>query len=985
MKQPDSQLIPDPETGKPLYGVGAGTVGAFLEAYYPEAQKLIRIASGYFRLAGYKIGRSYLPDPHRIQFHILVGPGEGGYSQLSVREEIEKELANGEGVYYPIVKEIVRRMEKGEFIIRDAREMKLPYHCKFYICDQTVLCHGSGNYTGYGLLHQHEQASATRDSVAIKAFSDWFDEASNTATDLVEPLLKVLRDWLNLVPPFHAYLKILAALDILFDLDTKPGLVRPVYYQKRVIARAIEHIKEHRAAVIIAATGLGKTIIGSELVYQLMRHEIGHKVILIAPPGVHVDWQKHLSVRGFPVEPVSTDLLFRNSSNRRYHKAYKMDQLLREADAQTTILIDEAHAYRNQLKAYWQKHIKKREKARGSVAVDRIRPVVNDQKATIVLLTATPYGTNPKNTESLLEFLPNSPINQDMSEWSRRKAPTLDDFTKFPFVTSLGLQQVLKLARDRGDIDNGRVFVQFDKQRRYLPETVHLRRVNYTLPFFDHLREAFDKRLFSQEKLSYPDGYIEEKDGYGTRVVDTTDSQFITAWLGSPLAVAECITKNLFTLSLQDKQAQVSPTPLFPNYRPSANGHSKTTFPAKEDQEKRGYQLDMKIGWSQRFEGLNSLKKKLARMSRDDKANKLLDLLEIHVVKGGDKAILFVERHATAIYIDNFLRQYGGAKLRVGCMVHVSEAGYSLREPKYRNDLLDEFSPNSRDVEPKPTDPLNVLICTDANGIGVNLQDANVIVNYDPADSADILFQRAGRIIRFTDNPHREIYLYTFKPTVDHPLPSKACNKIEAVYENMQKHHNRSKKTFGLSILPESDETIIDLNNPDQEAEFIGSFHLATDSSLGDPLFHHTAIYEQHRDLISTIRDGFYSSMVYKEKEPRVVVLLKESTKKPDILLYNLATNVFESTENPVSILKLVACKPTQDNAPVSVGKVERATQRAVDLWRKQRSIAEETTTIFGLYLMPKSKDPFSTELLRDFIQFMKKHKTKEEEKRIGK
>ena len=393
----------------------------------------------------------------------------------------------------------------------------------------------------------------------------------------------------------------------------------------------------------------------------------------------------------------------------------------------------------------------------------------------------------------------------------------------------------------------------------------------------------------------------------------------------------------------------------------------------------------MKVSWHQRFERLSSLKKKLAKLSRDDKANQLLNLLNTHVVEGGDKAILFVERHATAIYIDNFLRQYGGDKLKVGCMVHVGEGSYSLKEQGPRNELLDQFSPNSRGVEPKPAHPLNVLICTDANGIGVNLQDANVVVNYDPADSADILFQRAGRIIRFTDNSHRKIYLYTFKPMIDHPLPSKACRKIEAVYDNMLKHHNRSKKTFGLSILPESDETVVDLNNPDQEAEFIGSFHLATDSSLEDPLFHHAALYDQHRELISTIRDGFYSSMVYKEKEPRVVVLLREGTKKSDILLYNLTTNTFEPTENPVAVLKLVACKPTQDNAPVSLGKVEQAAQRAVDLWRKQRSIVEETTTILGLYLIPKSKAPFTTDLLRDFIQFKKKRKKKKGKKRRAK
>lgn len=60
MNQPKSRLIPDPETGKPLYGVGAGTLGEFLEAYYPEARQQIRIATGYFRLAGYTLGRRYL-------------------------------------------------------------------------------------------------------------------------------------------------------------------------------------------------------------------------------------------------------------------------------------------------------------------------------------------------------------------------------------------------------------------------------------------------------------------------------------------------------------------------------------------------------------------------------------------------------------------------------------------------------------------------------------------------------------------------------------------------------------------------------------------------------------------------------------------------------------------------------------------------------------------------------------------------------------
>lgn len=242
MNQPKSRLVTKPETNEPLWGVGSGTVETFLKAYYPEADELIRVASAYFTVEGYNLGRSYLPSDSTVKFRILVGRNEGDRPQLAILNEVEKELKSRKGIYAPIVRDLVRRIENKEFIIHSAREMEVRYHCKFYVCDGHVLVHGSGNYTRYGLQSQHEQASATRDPTAIKELTDWFEEATHTAKDLTLPLLETLKEWLRLEKPFHAYLKFLAALDIFFDRENVPDLLLPVYYQKSVIARAIDQI-----------------------------------------------------------------------------------------------------------------------------------------------------------------------------------------------------------------------------------------------------------------------------------------------------------------------------------------------------------------------------------------------------------------------------------------------------------------------------------------------------------------------------------------------------------------------------------------------------------------------------------------------------------------------------------------------------------------------------------------------------------------------
>ncbi|MBO0932098.1 helicase-related protein [Fibrella aquatilis] len=987
MDQPQPRLIPDPETGKPLYGVGAGTVGMFLAAYYPEAQKMIRVATGYFRLAGYTVGRCYLrSDQSSVQFRILVGPKEGDNARLAVRDEIKAELDKGKktGYYTPLVREVIRRIYAKEFIIYDARAMDVAYHCKFYICDHTVLCHGSGNYTVYGLLTQHEQASATRDPAVIDEFVDWFDQAAETAQDVTKPILQVLEEWLKLAPPFHAYLKFLTAFDIFFNRDDVPGLCRPVYYQQWIIARAIQDCREHRASIVLAATGLGKTIIGAELVFLLKHTKVIQNLILIAPSAVHAEWKKHLKHRGFHDELFSNSLLFISPSERAYHKIFQLDQCLSEASDKTLILIDEAHTYRNQDRSDWQKNHKKyrreadREKARGGVALDRIRPLVEEKKAIIVLLTATPYGTNPGNIESLLRFLPEALSNSTTDTPKKRKGMPLNELTQLAFVNSLGLRQVLTLARERGDVINNRVFIQFGPQRHFMPELVYLRRISYELVEFEDLRLAYDVGLFAQDVPNIADGFDEKREGYRSFGINAANSHFIMSWLGSPPAIVQCLAKNLLTLGKRDDQAKSEPPPLFPDYQRYSEADLEA-FPTEDDGKPYGVLMkeDIKI----RRLKLQPILRLLEQKKQDDKVQKLLELLKKHVSGHKEKVIVFVERHATALFVTDFLA--AESSFSVECMVvRQGRDGYALKDADKRGEIMDNFSPVSRGTK-KVTFSVDVLICTDANGIGVNLQDANVVVNYDPADSADILFQRAGRVLRFTADPTRKVHVYTFEPTHKN-ASSSACQKIDATFKNMREHHGRSKTTFGLSILPESDEEIIDLTNPEQEAAFAGSFNVADDGTIHDPLARHTALLDKHRELAQSLTDSLYSAMVYKSRESRIAVLIEQGTER-QIILYNLRSRTFEHENDPVSIIDLIACQDGTDNAPIDMNTVERSTKQAVGKWLTSTGKPSDDLRILcGFYLAPRWKKTFATELLAKFIQARKKHH-KSKKRRIKK
>lgn len=119
---------------------------------------------------------------------------------------------------------------------------------------------------------------------------------------------------------------------------------------------------------------------------------------------------------------------------------------------------------------------------------------------------------------------------------------------------------------------------------------------------------------------------------------------------------------------------------------------------------------------------------------------------------GKDKVLVFTQFADTARYLAREARKAG--------VSHVAVATGASADPYA---LACRFSPRSNGKVISKADEVRVLICTDVLSEGQNLQDSNVVVNFDLPWAIIRLIQRAGRVDRIGQRAE-EIYCYSFLP-----------------------------------------------------------------------------------------------------------------------------------------------------------------------------------------------------------------------------
>lgn len=484
------------EQGRPTLAVGPGAGLLMAEHCLPQARETIRLASVYFSLTGYGLTRDLMTGGATLR--VFIGQRDGPQAQRAVLQEILADLGQCEQTLAAAIAELVERMESGRFFIREARRYLTDYgyHCKFYTMDGRTGWHGSTNFSLRGLKLSAEQASLLTEPAQLALLNAWFDEVAAQGYDLLAELLAQLQAWLQMATPFEVYLKALAALRQVEEPLRRPQADLPTHYQQLLISRALRQLIEYGGALVVAATGLGKTVLGAEIAALCRARGLVRRFVVLGPAGaVRKEWERHLCEdRDLNVKYFSLDTLFQRDSDNEDHQVARLRHHLRTADEHTLILIDEVHTYRNQwLREAVQTH--------SSRVFERLVPAVRQQGARVLLLTATVYGTDFGNLRSLLRLLPlrPGPAGQPRREWEAR---TATQFAALPIVTVLSIPHVLQFARERGDVDeDGRVFVEFNNRRCYLPPELYLYKLRYELPAQAAMQQALDEGRFDSTTL----------------------------------------------------------------------------------------------------------------------------------------------------------------------------------------------------------------------------------------------------------------------------------------------------------------------------------------------------------------------------------------------------------------------------------------------------------------------------------------------------
>lgn len=705
----------------------------YITKWLEKANKKIRIATGFFTIKGWNLVRRYTTGK---QTYLLVGlddPGEQR-ARMALIQEIMRDLRTGlDRDRRQSVRDLIEKIESNQFGIVDARAKD--HHNKLYICDEKAAIQTSSNLTGKGLREQVEGGNVITDKIEVLALVKEFDDYFADAKDLTQELLEILLKWLQFATPWDIYLKTMLALENIQPPKTRYSK-KPVSYQIDMIAQTLRQIKNFDGSMLVASTGLGKTVVAVHVALHLRDDDLIDNVMVIGPKAVRSNWQKEMRDAGLSCDYFVRQT-FDKENAKQDHALELFEDIVEDIENQRWLLIiDESQDFRNRHKKDLF-NMKKKPKER--LAFIRLRELVKRGNAKVLLLTGSPYAKDIENINNQLYLLPHTCENKphkldyflenlpeynhlfteerkDINAWCINN---IDEFINLSVASQLTTPHV---ARYYGQKEQSEIYINFGDEKRYVPNVI-LHSINFPLILQKELTEAIVKGYFN---LNFKNSMF--KDLFNRLVK--------ISWASSPL-------------SLQGVLESIADTP---------NG----------DNSYQLGKLEFIVSRKDRENFLKPIINKLKQLNQnpDIKIRALSTIIKDEVLGNQQKAIIFCERRATVVYLSNHL-QSSFPSLKIAFTIEQSEdeQKYQMKDSREIEELIKQFAPHSNKSIDKYTENYDIFISTDAHGVGVNMQDASVVINYDIDWTPIGPVQRAGRILRFWHLP-RIVHIYTFVPTL---------------------------------------------------------------------------------------------------------------------------------------------------------------------------------------------------------------------------
>lgn len=915
---------------------GQNAIFLFKENFQRPA-KLMRASTGYFSFKGWSLLRKFLQCG---EVRILIGFDENS-EQIIRKKAVAIIMADlqrwHDAERRDVIRAVVASMESDTFTVfhnDQIEDLNLrggeKDHTKVYILDDDIVLAGSANLTYSGLRTNRENLTVILESDRQRTYIDGFESGwtSSNAYDITAEILALLKKWLDLVDPYDIYLKSVATLmPPRKEYPVKPSYKYPNTYQEDVANQMERQLEQYNGCILIASTGLGKTIMATEVTLRLFRKELIDSLIVFAPVATHTDWRRTVSAANVPLQVFTRNLLDIPETTGS-DALEEMLIALDESDEKTVIIVDEAQYFANRYAQPKSNRKKKYERE----SYKRIKRVVQENGAYIILMTATPFVKQARDINNQLSLLPHTGNLGSMNHRGQLRLLLLDDdeettdwfvpdndhffesFVKLPVSTLITTAYVGKHYCTRTDEGE---YLDFPDKRRWLPRVEHYR-VRIPFAFEDEMDVIFKKKILEHRTFRFRD-----RDFNVRTSRKTVTQRVITAWSSSLDSLRRILEKA------------------------STDAWDKTV-PFNYLREEREVHLAPLIQ-----------KLKRSKPKDDLKLGALVKILE-SAVGESRKIIIFVESLPTAGYLEERLQHYGWRVVST-IAYDKTEDTYKTKSKQKAQRILNHFAPIANADKIRNADDVkgsDILITSDAFGAGVNLQDASVVINYDLAWTADMIIQRAGRVMRFWDDP-RTVKVYTFMPDAS---PDKGGSAVQKTIERVQRLQQRTGEAVKFSeyfFLADENGKSTSFGDLSQVMiEPLGTITPDTVEKMHEvsPMLDRRAELRYHTARLGQLNDDIISALEMPDITAPQLFMLIRVENRPVLVLYDIETKRLIPKRDD-QILDLIHCKPDDPTALVDADLIEQQAEACIRLWCKEKKIElDEVERICTMLLIQKGK-----------------------------
>ena len=610
-------------------------------------------------------------------------------------------------------------------------------------------------------------------------------------------------------------------------------------FQKHGAITAINRLQKHNGCIVADSVGLGKTWTALAVIrFFELRNE---KVLVLCPKRLEQNWVRYTSRAAYRNNPFDEarfgyTVLAHTDLSRYEGRAGDIDLAQFNWGAFDLIVIDESHNFRNEGRDRTDEAGNILRRSRYNRLLEEA--VKGGVRTKVLMLSASPVNTSLHDLRNQIHlmtekrqdaFAENLGIGnlqamfnnaqREFLSWENKRRSKAKAATKEGLLEQLGadflsLLGTVTIARSRQHIR--RYYPQVEKRiggfpERAKPENLHPLTDSEGKLSYDDLHERIgkiglaiympseylkDKSELQEEKEKFR---FNQRDREGfligmmrVNLLKRLESSAHAFWLtlGRILEKIEALEERIAAWRKSKQNASA-------DFLPNADEEDEEFSVGK----KRRYLLDeLEVDrWQADIDKDRQVLAELHALAERVDAKRDVKLAELKrelkrkvetAPKNKDglpnrKALVFTTFADTARYLYDHLKDWAKNELDVHIALVTGGDGNqtTLGVPRFE-EILGRFSPRAQQWKEQAQQrakerEIDILIATDCLSEGQNLQDCNLVVNYDIHWNPVRLMQRFGRIDRLGSR-NRQVGMINFWPTADLNRYLNLKNRVEA-------------------------------------------------------------------------------------------------------------------------------------------------------------------------------------------------------------